>query len=68
MRKTHADAHSKPLTCIVVRYIGGNFVRMWTVRDVRFVHCLEVRGVRISEVEMYGEHAVFGRVHAVCPL
>ena len=47
---------------------GGNFVRGVTVWDMRFVRYSEVRGVRISEVEMYGVHAVFGRGHAVCPL
>ena len=48
--------------------IGGNFVRGMTVRDVRLVRYSEVRGVRISEVEMYGVHAVVGRGHAGCPL
>ena len=48
--------------------IGGNFVRGMTVRDVRLVRYSEVRGVRISEVEMYGVHAVVGRGHADCPL
>ena len=48
--------------------IGGNFVHGTTVRDVRFVRYSEVRGVRISEVEMYGVHAVVGRGHALCPL
>ena len=47
---------------------GGNFVRGMTVRDVRFVRYSEVRGVCISEVEMYGVHAVVGRGRAVCPL
>ena len=35
---------------------------------MRFVRYSEVRGVRISEVEMYGVHAVVGRGHALCPL
>ena len=35
------------------------------MRDVRFVRFSEVRGVHISEVEMYGVHAVVGRGHAV---
>ena len=48
--------------------IGGNFVRGMTVRDVRLVRYSEVRGVRISEVEMYGVHAVVVRGHADCPL
>ena len=48
--------------------IGGNFVHGTTVRDVRFVRYSEVRGVRISEVKMYGVHAVVGREHALCPL
>ena len=48
--------------------IGGNFVYAMTVPDVRFVRYSEVRGVRISEVEMYGVHAVAGRGNAVCPL
>ena len=48
--------------------IGGNFVHGTTVRDVRFVRYSEVRGVRISEVKMYGVHAVVGRGHALCPL
>ena len=48
--------------------IGGNFVRGMTVGDVRLVRYSEVRGVRISEVEMYGVHAVVGRGHADCPL
>ena len=48
--------------------IGGNFVRGMTVRDVRLVRYSEVRGVCISEVEMYGVHAVVGRGHADCPL
>ena len=50
---------------VLLSIIGGNFVRMMTVRDVRCVHCSEVRGVRISEVEMYGVHAVFGRGHTI---
>ena len=48
--------------------IGGNFVRGMTGRDVRLVRYSEVRGVRISEVEMYGVHAVVGRGQADCPL
>ena len=47
---------------------GGSFVRGMTVWDTRFVRYAKVRGVRISEVEIYGVHAVFGRGHAVCPL
>ena len=48
--------------------IRGNILHEMTVRDVRFVRYLEVRGVRISEVEMYRVHAVVGTGHALCPL